>query len=70
MSKHQGKNIVLILDFSYYLSVSYCCFQGRAIFASGSPFGPVEYNGKVYLSGQVIFFFLLGLNDCSRNVED
>ncbi|KAK6148808.1 hypothetical protein DH2020_016333 [Rehmannia glutinosa] len=57
MSSYNEKPVILAL--SNPTSQSECTAdeaykwsEGRAIFASGSPFGPVDYNGKVYVSGQ------------------
>ncbi|GMQ07177.1 hypothetical protein CsSME_00051481 [Camellia sinensis var. sinensis] len=40
---------------------AYTWSQGHAIFASGSPFDPVEYNGKLYLPGQVLLLYTSNL---------
>lgn len=38
---------------SFGVGCPFAFVQGRAIFASGSPFPSVEYDGKVFMPGQV-----------------
>ena len=54
MASHQGLHCLLrpVCPKTYGKYDTFILFQGRCVFASGSPFDPVTVGGQTYIPGQ------------------